>query len=301
MITDWLVYFVAVLLLASLVLYIKVALFDRRPQKIGLIYVLLAVPLYVIYYADRWPKAFGTLPLDPRDSLAPLENVEGADTAFVSDVAPAFMVALLLLVHMTVLQRVGVRQRLQRIMDPVANFFASGVVATLLGGIAVGTFHLGWVGAIIVAIGYVMVYLGVLALVASIVQIFVELGKYIALWLRRRAFTIATWITRVASFVSSLSGRLGLTTLADRIRAETEGQETKFGVQQELQDRELYEAFVRDRAKQRKMQGKSPLETTIDVDEAITAETQKTQRAPEQRVERTAEIDPAPRADLGGA
>lgn len=249
---DYFVYGVALLLLASVVLFIKVVLFDRRPQKTGLLFALLAIPLFMTYYADRWP--FGVLPM--RQLISTLDNLEGANSAFRSDIAPAYIVAGVLLVQMTVFQRVAVRQRLQRVHDPIANFFASAVLATLVGGILVSTFAWGWIGAVSVGVVYALVYLGALALLASVVEIFVELSKLISVWLRRQVFSVATWITRVASFLSSLSGRLGLTSLADRIRAATGHQESIFEEEQELQDRELFEAFIRDRAHQRRMAGK---------------------------------------------
>jgi len=127
---DLLVYAVAVLLLGSVVLFIKVALFNRRPQKTGLLFALLSLPLYAIYYADHWP--WGKLPI-LRQSIEWLRNFEGADTAFKSDPAPAFLVAGILLVHMTVVQRVAAGKRLERIQDPIANFFASTMVASLAG------------------------------------------------------------------------------------------------------------------------------------------------------------------------
>ena len=131
---------------------IKVALFSKRPQKIGLIYAVLALPLYAIYYADRipfWTAREGELHPAREWSLTWLEQFDrrgtvggltgGADIGFVSDLAPAAIAAVLVLVHMTVFQRVGVRRRLQRIHDPVANFFAGATAATMIGGILVST------------------------------------------------------------------------------------------------------------------------------------------------------------------
>ena len=117
---DIFVYAVAALVVVSVALYVKAALFSRRPQKVGLLYVLLTVPLYMIYYADRWP--FGDLPM--RDLINQLDRLEGADTTFTSDPAPAGLLALILLVHILVFQRIAVRERLQRVHDPIANFFA---------------------------------------------------------------------------------------------------------------------------------------------------------------------------------
>ena len=56
---NYFVYAVAILLIISVALFVKAAIFDRRPQKTGLIAALLSVPLYMIYYNDRWP--FGEL------------------------------------------------------------------------------------------------------------------------------------------------------------------------------------------------------------------------------------------------
>ncbi len=261
---DLLVYAVAVLLLGSVVLFVKVALFNRRPQKMGLLFALLSLPLYAIYYADHWP--WGNLPI-LRQSIEWLKNFEGAKTDFVSDPAPAFLVAGILLVHMTVVQRVAAGKRLERIQDPIANFFGSTLVASLAGGIVVSTFSLGWVGSVIVGVAYTLVYLGVLALLAAIVEVLVELAKLLLVWLKRWAFLLATWITRVSSFVSSLAGRLGLTSLADRIRAERGEQEQVFLTEQDRQDTELYEAFLRDRAKQRRMSGRTEQQVQAEIAE----------------------------------
>lgn len=255
-----LVYAVALLLLLSVALFIKVAIFSKRPQKIGLIYAVLALPLFAIYYADRipyWPapEVNGEPDLSEHPvrewSLLWLERFQGANIGFVSDFAPAVIVAGLVLVHMTVFQRVAVRRRLQRIHDPIANFFAGATAATMIGGILVSTFAWGWPGALIVAGVFALVYLGALALLAAVLEIFLEVGKLIAAWLKRKVFTIATWITRVASFVSSLAGRLGLTSLVERIRQETAEQESIFATEQEEQDRRLEDAYVRDRARRR--------------------------------------------------
>ena len=45
-VTTWVVYAVAVLLLVSLLLFIKVVFFNRRSQKMALVFILLAAPLY---------------------------------------------------------------------------------------------------------------------------------------------------------------------------------------------------------------------------------------------------------------
>jgi hypothetical protein len=246
---EYFVYAVAVLLVVSVGLFVKTALFSRRPQKTGLLFMLLAVPLYMVYYADRWP--FGHLPM--RDLVSGLGNRQGADFNFESDIAPAAVVSVLLLVHMTVFQRVAVRQRIQRVADPIANFFAGAACATLIGGTLVSTFHWGWRGAVIVASVFALVYLGALALLAAIVEIVVELSKLIATWVMRKVFAVATFITRIASFVSSLSGRLGLNALVERLRAENQAQEATFLEEQEAQDRALYEAYLRDRARRRRL------------------------------------------------
>jgi hypothetical protein len=254
---DYFVYAVAALLVVSVVLFAKVAIINRRPQKTGLLFALLAVPVFMAYYQDRWP--FGHLEM--RQGIKFLENYVGADTAFKSDPAPAFLIAGVLLVHMTVIQRVAFRKRLERLADRIGNFFSSCVLATLIGGVLVTTFHWGWVGSVIVGFVYALVYLGVLALLAAVFEIVVELARYILVWLKRQAFRVATAITRVASWVSSLAGRLGLTSLADNIRRAREGQEMTFVDEQESQDKELYEQFLRERARQRRLSGKSLLDS----------------------------------------
>src|SRR5258705_1787311 len=98
-VVDYFVYAVALLLLASLALFVKTAIFDKRPQKTGLIMAVLAAPLFLIYYNDRWP--FGAMNsagdwvpyLRMRSLISPLKNFNGADVTFVSDVVPAAIIA----------------------------------------------------------------------------------------------------------------------------------------------------------------------------------------------------------------
>jgi hypothetical protein len=250
-VVNYFIYAVAGLLVISVALFVKRALFDRRPQKTGLLMALIAIPLYLVYYNDRWPSQFGELRM--RDAVQPLSRLKGADVNFTSDITAALIICGLLLVHMTVFQRVSVRERLQRIHDPIANFFSGATSATLVGATLVSTFHWGWVGAVIVSVVFALVYLGAIALLAALLDIFLALAQYVAVWIKRKVFAFATRITRVSSWISSLAGRLGLTSFADQIRADTMQQETRFQEEQEEQDRKLIEAYVRDRARRRRM------------------------------------------------
>jgi hypothetical protein len=255
-VVDYVLYAVALLLLVSLALFVKAVFFDKRPQKTGLIVTVITLPLYLIYYNDRWPfgeKVQGkwVANLQLRDRVLP--DINGADLNFASHVVPAAIIAGVLLIHMTVLQRVAVKERLQRVHNPVANFFASTTAATLVGGILVSMFHWGWVGAVIVGAVFALVYLGAIALLAALVEVVVEVCKLFVVWLKRKVFAIATAIARASSWISSLSGRLGLNSLSDRIREDTLQQESIFNQEQEKQDKELYEAFLRDRARRRRM------------------------------------------------
>jgi hypothetical protein len=266
-ISSYLVYAVGVLLLAAVALFIKVVFFDKRPQKLGLLFILLAIPLYLVYYDDRFNDL---LPESNQLRMRPLAGdllrnySDAADVNFNSDVAPALMVGLILLVHLTVFQRVAVRERLQRIHNPIATFFAGSVAATLVGGTVVSTFHLGWQGALAIGFGFALVYLGALALLAALVEVTVELSKLIAVWIKRKIFALATLITRAASWISSLGGRLVSRALIERIRAETAAQEGTFLQEQDDQDQRLVEAYVRDRERRRMARQKAMREKLGD-------------------------------------
>jgi hypothetical protein len=105
----------------------------------------------------------------------------------------------------------------------------------------------------VVGVVSALIYLGVVALLAALFDVFVALIQYFAVWIKRKVFALATRITRASSWISSLAGRLGLTSFADRIRADTMQQESRFLEEQEEQDRKLIEAYVRDRARRRRM------------------------------------------------
>lgn len=280
---NYFVYAVSLLLLASVAIFVKTALFDRRPQKFGLILSLLAIPLYLVYYNDRFNdlihglfgNTYGQLRM--RDVVRPLDTVgHNANSHFASDIAPAALVALVLLVHLTVFQRVAVRRRLQRVANPIANFFGGAVAATLVGGTLVSTFAWGWIGAVSVAVVFALVYLGALALLGAIIEVFAALSKLFLVWLKRKVFTVATWITRISSWVSSLSGRLVSRAWIEQIRQDTADQESMFLQEQDAQDAALYEAYLRDRNRKRRLlqaRGvKVPdLEDSFDAGQAIAA------------------------------
>jgi hypothetical protein len=255
------VYAVALLLLASVAIFIKAALFDKRPQKTGLILAVLAIPLYVVYYNDRFNDLWHQLvnqnnSLQMRDIVKPLGRIAGANPNFASDIAPAGLVAIVLLTHMTVFQRVAVRRRLQRVHDPIANFFALATISILIGGTVVTTFAWGWIGSLIVTGVFILVYLGALALLGAIIEVIGALSKLFLVWLKRKVFTVATWITRVSSWISSLSGRLVSRAWIEQIREDTANQESLFLKEQDAQDRALYEAYLRDRNRKRRILAK---------------------------------------------
>ena len=254
----YMVYAVALLLLASVAIFIKAALFDKRPQKTGLILSLLAIPIYLVYYNDRFTDLWHDYvnkdaSLRMRDVVQPLGRIAHGNPNFASDIAPAGLVAIVLLTHIVVFQRVAVRRRLQRVHDPIANFFALATIAIVIGGTIVSTYALGWIGALVVAAIFFLVFLGALALVGAIVEVVAALSKLFLVWLKRKVFTVATWITRVSSWISSLSGRLVSRAWIDQIREDTANQESLFLREQDAQDRALYEAYLRDRNRKRRM------------------------------------------------
>ena len=254
----YLVFAVALLLLASVAIFVKAALFDKRPQKTGLILSLLAIPLYLVYYNDRFTDLWHQFvnkdaSLRMRDVVQPLSRIAHGNPNFPSDIAPAGLVAVVLLTHIVVFQRVAVRRRLQRVHDPIANFFALTIIAILIGGTIVSTFALGWIGALVITGIFVLVFLGALALVGAIVEVVAALSQLFLVWLKRKVFTVATWITRVSSWISSLSGRLVSRAWIEQIREDTANQESLFLREQDTQDRALYEAYLRDRNRKRRI------------------------------------------------
>jgi hypothetical protein len=254
---TYFVYAVSLLLLISLAIFIKVAIFDRRPQKTGLFFSLLTIPLLLIYYQNQWNDLFPGLKIR-QWVLSPFDRYN-IHKDFQAALLPGIIMIFILLLHMLVLQRVAVRTRLERVHNPIANFFSGLTAATLIDATLVGTFDLGWVGAVVIAAVFILVYLGVIALVAALLEVIAAIMNYLWVWLKRRVFAIATMITRASSWLSSLSGRLGLQSFADKIRQQTAEQENIFTDEQDKQDRALYEAYLRDRAHRRRLIQGTPL------------------------------------------
>jgi len=242
-VVDVAVYAVAVLVVGSLLLYTWTAVFRHRPQKVGLFLAIVAIPLYMIYYNDRWQRF---VEIDMRDLVRPLENIKGADPDFLSNVAPAAIIGILTLVRVAIYLRVSVRNRLQGLHDAIANFFAGATFVTLVVATIVSTFHLGWIGAVVLGLVSAAIYLGVLALLAAIFEVIVEISKLISVWLQRKVFALATRITRIASWISSLGGRIVPRSLVEKIQQDTANQESIFQREQEAQDTRLVEAHERD-------------------------------------------------------
>jgi hypothetical protein len=272
------IYVVGALMLGSVLIFVKTALISHRPQKFGLLLAIVAIPLYMIYYDDPnlKPRRFGSS-LDLHQTISWMSRLplaKHADPAtgqlgtpdFPPSILPAIMVGVVLLVHMTVLQRVAVRKRLQKVANPIANFFAGTSAAIMVGSIVVTAYHWGVIGALIVTVVSILVYLGALAVLGAIIEITVEVARLLLVWVKRKAFAIATLITRLSSWVSSLSGRLVSRALIERIRAETENQEGIFLDEQDLQDRRLYEAYLRDRARKRRLAKGMPVTDIDDTD-----------------------------------
>ncbi len=248
-VTTWFVYGVALLLLAAVILFIKVVFFNKRPQKLALVFVLLTVPLYLVYYDDRFRALFGEdfrARSWVRGLVERYRQTADFNPDFHSDISPAILVGVILLIHLIVLQRLASREHLQRIANLTSTFFAGSMAATMLGGTIVSTFQLGWQGALGIGFGFALVYLGALALLAAIIEITVELSKLAAAWTKRKIFAIATRITRAANWVAALGGRLVSRALIEQIRAATAAQEGTFLREQDEQDRALLEAYIHD-------------------------------------------------------
>lgn len=269
-ITTYVVFAVALLLLTSVILFIKVVFFNKRPQKMALIFMLLAVPLYLIYYDDRIRLIPGFDRFEMRSWAGPLVSrwsaTERFDANFNSDITPAIMVGLILLFHMIVLQRLAARERLQRIANLTSTFFAGSTAATMLGGTIVSTFHLGWPGAVGIGVGFALIYLGALALFAAMVELLAALAELAWVWIKRQVFKVATLITRAANWISSLGGRLVSRALIERIRAETAAQEGTFLKEQDDQDQRLIEAYIHDLDRKRQARLKAMREKYGDDD-----------------------------------
>ena len=148
----YLVFAVALLLLASVAIFVKAALFDKRPQKTGLILSLLAIPLYLVYYNDRfppWHQFVNGASLRMRDVVQPLGRIAARQP------------------ELPVRHRPG-RPGRGGAADPhdgasSGSPSAGGcsgcttrsptssrlaIIAILIGGMIVSTFALGWIGAI---------------------------------------------------------------------------------------------------------------------------------------------------------
>src|SRR5262245_5454477 len=94
-IMSYLVVAVALLLLAAVVLFVKVVFIDKRPQKLGLLFILAAVPLYLIYYDDQIRNLLPGFQMRSwaRPLLDRYSATDRFDVYFTSDITPALMVA----------------------------------------------------------------------------------------------------------------------------------------------------------------------------------------------------------------
>lgn len=252
-VTTYVVYAAALLLLIAVILFIKVVFFNKRPQKLGLLFIILAVPLYLIYYDDQFRNFIPGF--KARSWAGPIVDRYSAtakfDADFHSDVAPAIMLGFILLFHLIVVQRLAAREHLARIANLTGTFFAGSTAATMLGGTIVSTFHLGWKGAVGIGVGFALVYLGALALLAAIVEITAALARLAWAWLKRKVFAIGTAITRAANWIAALGGQLVSPALIERINAETAAQSRTFMREQDEQDQRLILAYIHDLERKR--------------------------------------------------
>jgi hypothetical protein len=252
-VTTYVVYAVALLLLIAVILFIKVVFFNKRPQKLGLLFIVLAVPLYLIYYDDQIRNIIPRF--EARSWAGPLVNRYSAtqqfDSNFQSDIAPAIMLAFILLFHLIVVQRLAAREHLARIANLTGTFFAGSAAATMLGGTIVSTFHLGWKGAVAIGVGFALIYLGALALLAALVEITAALARLAWAWLKRKVFALGTAITRAANWLAALGGQLVSPALIERINAETAAQSRTFMREQDEQDQRLILAYIHDLERKR--------------------------------------------------
>lgn len=235
------------ILLGSVFLFLS-AWLHRRPQLPGLIFSVLTVLAYLGYYGDRSPFT----DIHSRSLLAPFGILPGAHTNFASVAIVSYFLAAIYLVRVIIYQRVAIRRRIAHIIDPIANFAAGATFAILMGAIIDSLYHWGWVGAVVIAVVLAAIYLGIIGLFASILEISEELINYLHIRFKRVLSKIAIKTAEVASYIASLSQRLvpDLQHVAERLRDQAELQRQEYNRQVAEEDAELAARYTRHQARQ---------------------------------------------------
>ena len=114
---------------------------------------------------------------------------EWADTAFASAAARAIVAAALLIIHvLPIWIAVTTTDDVARIRNSSRPSSTARSRRRSLPGSMVSTFHWGWVGAVLAGVTYLLVYLGWLAVLATLGELVVALLRLLAVWFKRQLF-----------------------------------------------------------------------------------------------------------------
>jgi hypothetical protein len=241
-------YVVPLLLIGSVLLFSKAVFYNRRPQRLGLLLAVLAVPLFALYYNDRPPFTAVSL----RQYLSPIAGISHGHIDFMSIVWPAIAIAAIYVVRVLVYQRLSdrwrLRVRLRRVNDRAANFFAGGTAVLLVCSVLDSFYSWGWVGAVILGSVAGLFFLGAVGTFSAVVELMAASARYVGAWLKRRALSVTYAVVRAVAWIAALSRRLvpNLEAAVERVDAGTSALTAETERVQETQDDRLEEQYARD-------------------------------------------------------